>query len=235
MNSKNSQIRAHARYLLDDNIFGKDWLKGALVHILIDVVTVLFSVALFSLTSMVIVPVLLAGAWVSQSTILINVIPAVLYFIDLIISCIIVGPVGVGTATVYIDLVRGEGRVKIGKFFYGFRNLLSNFLLGAMYILQVALWSLFFVIPGIYVAYSYALVFHVKRDNPNYNWKQCFDESERLMNGRRLKLFTLQISHIGWFIVGVAFVFIGTFWAEPYLHTSTAIFYEEAKASRGSK
>ena len=82
------------------------------------------------------------------------------------------------------------------------------------------------------MAYTYALVFHVKADHPEYSWKYCFDESERLMEGRRFKLFKLQISHIGWFIVGTAFVIIGSFWAEPYLQTSTAIFYEEAKASR---
>ena len=101
-----------------------------------------------------------------------------------------------------------------------------------MYALQVFLWTLFFVVPGVYVAYSYALVFHIKKDNPDFRWKQCFDESERLMEGNRWRLFKLQVSHLGWIIAGLAFVLVGAAWALPYLQTSTAIFYEDVKAEK---
>ena len=231
MNIKNSQIRAHARHLLDDNVFGKDWVKAALTHILIDAIIALISKLLFLGTYLT----LIVLAFSSIHSLALRII---LFFFLILIPLVVIygliGPVSVGTASVYIDLVRGE-KVRIRNFFYGFKHFFSNAVLGAMYILQVALWSLLFVVPGIYVAYSYALVFHIKRDNPTYNWKQCFDESERLMDGNRWKLFTLQISHLGWFIVGTAFVFIGTFWAEPYLHTSTAIFYEEIKSIKSSR
>ena len=41
--NKNSQIRAYARHLLDDNILGKDWLRGVLV-ILVMAITEFFIV-----------------------------------------------------------------------------------------------------------------------------------------------------------------------------------------------
>ena len=144
-------------------------------------------------------------------------------------------PFKVGVAAVYTDLVRTGEKVKIGKMFYGFKNFVSNVLLGVMYTIQIVVWSIFFIVPGIYVAYSYALVFYVKRDHPDFRWKQCFDESERLMDGNRWNLFKLQMGHIGYFIIGLAFVGIGAFWAAPYLNTSTAIFYENLRLEKGER
>ena len=231
MNRKNSQIRAHARHLLDDNIFGKDWLKGALTHLLIVLVTISLAGILYNILARMIVRALFI-AILERSQVFLFIARFLYTFMVPIILCAIWGPVSVGKAAVYIDLVRGNGNVKIAKFFYGFKNFFSNTLLAIMYVLQVTLWSFFFIVPGIYVAYSYALAFHVKRDHPEYRWKQCFDESERLMEGNRWNLFKLQISHIGWFIMAAAFILIGEFWAIPYLETSTAIFYEEIRNER---
>lgn len=231
MNISNSQIRARARYLLDDNIFGKDWLKSTLVSLLTFAVIGLTGGVLFFLSNTYINPIIeqLVG---DKSVILKYGLPLILDLIEILLLCLLIGPVSVGMASVHLDLVRGEGRVQIHKFFYGFKDFVSNFVLGCMYVLQVFIWGLIFIIPGIYVSYSYALVFHIRKDHPEYRWKQCFDESERIMEGKRWDLFKLQMSHIGWLVVGIVFVFVGAFWAVPYLQTSTAIFYEQAKRSK---
>ena len=234
MNMKNSQIRARSRHLLDDNIFGKDWLKGAFVFMLMSLISTMLSELLNGLALSVSTLLLTLTADL-ESKILGYLILGLVYGAAAIIFFGIAGPLNVGVAAVYVDFVRRDQKISIGKFFYGFRNFAANIILGIMYTLQIALWSLFFVIPGIYIAYSYALVFHVKRDHPDYRWKQCFDESERLMEGNRWRLFKLQFGHIGWFIIGLAFVGIGAFWAYPYLETSMAIFYEEVRFERGKK
>ena len=59
MNSKNSQIRVQARYLLDDNIFGKDWTKAAFVHILVDVIFGLIGGGLFTALNSSVIPYLM--------------------------------------------------------------------------------------------------------------------------------------------------------------------------------
>lgn len=230
MINKNSQIRAKARYLLDDNIFGKDWMKAAFLHIFIDLFIVGVGALLFHLAIKLAHP--LMALVQDKSVVLYNGIPILFVFIALLLTCAVIGPFNVGFATVYTDLARNGGVVRAGKFFSGFKCFVSNFVIGIMYTLQITLWTLFFIVPGVYMAYSYALAFHVKSDNPDFRWKQCFDESERLMEGNRWRLFKLQISHIGWFFVGLSFVGIGAYWAEPYLYTSTAVFYEEAKAAR---
>ena len=234
MNIKNSQIRAHARHLLDDNIFGKDWLRGVLVVILMAATNFFIYELLLTIAGVITAALLLAAAAL-ESVVLEYIILVFVYAVAMLLAFGITGPLNVGIATVYTDLVRNGENVRIGKFFCGFKNFFSNAILAIMYNLIVVLWSVFFIIPGIYVAYSYALAFHVRADHPEYRWKQCLDESERLMEGNRWKLFKLQFSHIGWFIIGLAFAGIGTFWAVPYLETSTAILYEEAKLEKSYK
>lgn len=231
MNYKNKQIRAQARLLLDDNIFGKDWMKSAFIHILMFIILMSTGGVLYQLSNTVLQPFLM-DLFGDRSVILFYGIPVILEFFEMLLLNILIGPVSVGLASVHLDLVRGDGTVKISKFLYGFKSFFENFILGFMYTLQVALWSVFLIIPGIYFAYSYALIYHVKKDHPEYRWKQCFDESERLMEGHRWELFKLQMGHIGWLLAGLAFVLIGAFWALPYLQTSTAIFYEDLKHSK---
>lgn len=156
----------------------------------------------------------------------------------LLVTLVLMGVSGVlsaGLASVHLDLVRGDGHLRIKKFFESFNSFVDNFLLGFMYLLNVALWSCLFIIPGIYVSFSYALIFHVKKDHPEYRWQQCFDESERLMEGNRWRLFKLYISFIGWELLGaLAFFGLGSLWVTPYINTSVAVFYEEAKNSKNS-
>lgn len=231
MTTKNSQIRAEARYLLDDNVLGKDWIKAALIHFFSDLLIILVGISLLTFANTTVVPFLLT-LFIDTNPVLEIGITLFVELLNLALLNILIGPVSVGLAAIYTDLVRGEGKIKISKFFLGFRNFFGNFIVGMFYLLQVAVWSIFFFIPGIYVAYTYAMVFHVRRDHPEYRWKDCFDESERLMTGHRLDLFKLQISHLGWHILGLAFMGIGTFWASAYSETSTAIFYEELLEER---
>lgn len=230
MKLKNKEVRALARHLLDDNIFGKDWIKGAVMSFLLSSVVCLLANLLFSMS--------MSGILLSSyfSSVVVRILlTLVSLLIPTVLVYALVGPISVGVAAVFVDLVRNGERIRVRKFFYGFKNFFENAILGIMYILQIFLWSLAFVIPGIYVAYSYALVFHIKKDHPEYRWKQCFDESERLMEGNRFKLFTLQVSHMGWFILALAFLFVGAYWTVPYLNASTAIFYEEVRIEKSAR
>ena len=59
MTTKNSQIRAEARYLLDDNILGKDWIKAALIHFFSDLLIILVGISLLTFANTTVVPFLL--------------------------------------------------------------------------------------------------------------------------------------------------------------------------------
>ncbi len=237
MNITNKQIRAKARHLLDENIFGKNWLKSILLTFMMDGIIMFTGGLLFTLSNALLIPVLMS--WIESilpgSKILIYIIPAIIDILEIMVLNIFIGPLSVGLSSVHLDLVRNDGDISIKRFFDGFKDFVNNFLLGFMYVLHTTLWTLLFIIPGIYVSYSYAMIFHVKKDHPDYLWQQCFDESERLMSGNRWRLFKLQMSFIGWSILGaLAFCGLGSLWVTPYQTVSTAVFYEEIKKAKDS-
>ena len=92
-----------------------------------------------------------------------------------------------------------------------------------------------FVIPGIIKSCSYALTFYIRADNPSLSATEAITESRRMMDGYKMKYFMLQLSFIGWIIVGALCLGVGTLWVAAYMQTATAVFYEEVKASKCQK
>lgn len=143
-----------------------------------------------------------------------------------IATIVISGPFMLGLAGCFLAIVR-NGSVKVENLFDGFKNdFLQSFLLGLMTSIFTFLWSLLFIIPGIVKAYAYSMAWYIKHDNPTYDWKQCMDESQRLMMGKKWNLFCLDLSFIGWIIVSALICGIGVLWVEPYMQAARASFYE---------
>ncbi len=82
--------------------------------------------------------------------------------------------------------------------FEGFSFFGKAFLLQLLIWVKTFLWSLLFVIPGIIAYYRYSQAFYILADNPDYSVTQCVEESKRLMQGNKGKLFCLELSFIGW-------------------------------------
>ena len=142
---------------------------------------------------------------------------------------IIYGPLTFGLATIMLSLARGKGSVDLLDLFKGFTDggFVRLMLLGILETVFIALWTLLFVIPGIVKTYSYSMSFYLSVDHPDWDWKQCIDESRRIMDGNKMKLFVLDLSFIGWYIVGMLACGIGVLWVYPYHMAARAEFYQE--------
>ena len=137
------------------------------------------------------------------------------------------GPLQMGQNLAHLKLVRGRGPVEVGDVFGGFRNgYLNNVLLTFMRSLFIFLWSLLFIIPGIVKTYAWSMAFFVRLDHPDWNWKQCLDESDRLTKGHKGELFVLELSFLGWYIVGALCCGVGTYWVVAYHQCTLANAYE---------
>lgn len=144
-----------------------------------------------------------------------------------IAALIISGPLQYGTCYVFLKLARTGTPIDISDIFEGFQSDFSgNFLIGLMTGIFTFLWSLLFIIPGIIKAYSYSMAYYVKADHPDYDWNACIKESMRITNGHKWDLFVLDLSFIGWTLVGMCLCGIGILWVEPYVQTTRANFYE---------
>ena len=141
---------------------------------------------------------------------------------------LVTGPLYVGLHLAFLKLVRREDEMKIGSLFDGCNNFGSNMMLGVMYTVYITLWSLLFIIPGIIKSYSYSLIYYIKADHPEYGWRECLDESEKMMQGNKWRLFCLNFSFIGWIIL--SFLVIPLVFTLPYFLTSYAVHFRFAVA-----
>ena len=68
--------------------------------------------------------------------------------------------------------------------FFGFKEGLANrILLSILKTIFIFLWSILFIIPGIVKTYSYSLAEYISLQNKDLTWKECLNESRRLMDG----------------------------------------------------
>lgn len=74
-------------------------------------------------------------------------------------------------------------------------------------------------------SYYYQLTFIVAADDNSLTSAEAIDRSEKLMTGKRAKLFWLELSFIGWAILTSFTLGIGYFWLIPYMLFATFSFY----------
>ena len=140
-------------------------------------------------------------------------------------SLLISGPLSVGVAGAFLYVMRTGEKAKTEDMFAGFKDFGKNFVLGLLISLFTVLWSLLFIVPGIIKGLSYSMAYYIKNDHPEYDWKQCIEESKKMTYGHKGQLFCLYLSFIGWYFLGALCLGIGTLWVTPYVSASTAEFY----------
>lgn len=120
-----------------------------------------------------------------------------------------------GTPYAVADLFSQFDRFSVG--------FLQSFLRG----LYVVLWSLLLLIPGIIKNFSYAMTPFILADHPELKASEAIRRSMDLMQGHKMELFLLELSFIGWDILNIFTLGIGSFWLNPYKNAAVAAFYRE--------
>lgn len=75
-------------------------------------------------------------------------------------------------------------------------------------------------------SYYYLLAPIIVAEHPELSAKEAVEESEKLMNENRAKLFWLQLSFIGWSILCAFTLGIGYLWLVPYIQFASIAFYK---------
>ena len=105
----------------------------------------------------------------------------------------------------------------------GFALLWKLFLLNLLKSLFTFLWALLLVVPGIIAAYRYRLAIYLLLEHPDRRVMDCIRESKRLMDGRKMELFVLDLSFLGWWLLTII-PFTGVY-VIPYMETTYAGYY----------
>ena len=160
-----------------------------------------------------------------------NAVVAVLAGIPAVVASILLGgPFSYALARMYDKVAKGE-KIKIPEIFIGFKeNYGGTVMLAFMQSLFLFLWTMLFIIPGIIKSYAYSMAYFIRQDSKGEKqWRACIDESIEMMRGYKGKLFLLDLSFIGWYIVGFLCLGVGVLWVSTYHKEARAQFYEELK------
>ena len=152
----------------------------------------------------------------------ISLIPYVSSIAALLVSL----PLAYGFTIMLLNVVRGSDVQldTMGEGFKDYGRILGTMLLSSVY---QFLWALLLIVPGIIKGYSYALTPYLLKDHPELKFNAAIEESMRLMSGNKMRLFLLDLSFIGWFLLGLITFGIAFLWITPYWNTARAAFYED--------
>lgn len=145
-----------------------------------------------------------------------------------LIGLLIIGPIIIGIASIYLGLARGRiQKVDLAGIGYGFEggSFVRCFLLYLLQGLYLLLWYFVFVIPAIVKSYSYRLAHYIAIERPDLSPNECITESRRLMNGHKMQAFLLDLSFLGWLILGYLACCVGVLFVIPYMESARANFY----------
>ena len=161
----------------------------------------------------------------------------ILFLITLIIgliSCIpLVGTILAPAFTlsmviIYLNLTYGK-KPEIGDAFSGCRSVVAAWALMFLTALYTLLWSLLFYIPGIIKAYSYSMAPYILAENPELTARQALNLSKEITYGHKMELFVLDLSFIGWCLLGAITFGLAFIYVAPYMNATKANFYNAIK------
>ena len=129
---------------------------------------------------------------------------------------------------IYLSLTAGKIPT-VGDVFNGFAIFGKAWWLSFITSLFTMLWTLLLFIPGIIKGISYSMAPYVLAENPEMTARQALNESKWITNGSKMDLFVLDLSFLGWILLGIASFGIAFIYIGPYISATRANAYLSIK------
>ena len=157
-------------------------------------------------------------------------IPGTTIIIASSIISVLATPVMVGYVNAFSKLYYQSDRALLSNMssitFNGYFRSLAAMLLVS---LVVSLLTLLLIIPGVIASMAFYLTPYILKDNPELSVLDTLRLSRKMMQGHKMELFCLQLSFIGWGLLNLLTLGIGTLWLLPYMTTTMAAFYQDLR------
>lgn len=163
-------------------------------------------------------------------TLVIGLLCLVAAIVPIVGSIIISAVLGVALCGIYLNMTKGV-KPQVADLFTKFDQLLPATVATVLVAVFTALWSLLLLIPGIIKSLSYSMTSYILADNPGIGGLEAINRSKAMMNGHKMELFILQLSFIGWHILGGITFGIAYIWILPYMSATVANFYNAIKTT----
>lgn len=163
------------------------------------------------------------GEWIDYSEYLIIIIAVVILVIAF--RVLIGYALEIGSRKFFVQ----SAQYKNDKGCYNFAFDTGNFkgIISTMFLRDIYnfLWTLLLIIPGIIKSYSYRMVPYILADNPNFGADNAITLSRKMMDGNKFALFVLELSFLGWFLLGLLAFGVGILFVNPYVYATEAQLY----------
>lgn len=110
-------------------------------------------------------------------------------------------------------------------------RILPVFINWLLSIIFICLWSLLLIVPGIVKGLAYSQARYIVKDlvdsGQEVGATEAITKSRQLMNGHKWEYFLLNLSFIGWIILGCLSLGIGFLWISPYIQVTKAKYYRK--------
>ena len=144
------------------------------------------------------------------------------------LAMILIFPLSVGFIRFLINSTKDKHRFEdlVSVFDKNYKYLVVSGLLTKLYIY---FWSLLFIIPGIIKTYEYRMIPYILSENPDIGFTKAKDLSRKMTYGNKWKIFILDISFIGWYILGFMCCVVGVIFVKPYVVATKTELYLKLK------
>lgn len=159
------------------------------------------------------------------------IITAILQAVPVIgglISFVISGPLTLGIIGFYIAISRNTD-ANVENIFSGFNNFKNAFIVQLIVTLCVIGGFILLIVPGFIIALKYSQCFFILHDNPKMEASDVMKESNRIMEGNKMKLFMLGLKFFLYSLLCILTLGIGFLWLYPIAMVTQAKFYDDIK------
>lgn len=153
----------------------------------------------------------------------------VVLIIDLLLTIFLWNPIEVGCQKFYLGCKKEKGSLRdLG---FAFKNGYGH--VGLVMLCRTiftGLWFLLLIIPGIVKSYEYMMIPYILADDPTISRKDAFAKSKTMMQGNKWNAFVLDLSFLGWLILGgLTLGILNIFFVDPYMYFTHAELYHALK------
>lgn len=154
-----------------------------------------------------------------------GIVLLVFWVVIALLDIFLLNPLQVGVQRFMVRSV--DDRANISEITYAFDHHYKNVVRTVFEKeLRIVLWSLLFIIPGIYKKYEYYMVNYILSERPDMPYKEALDLSRRMMDGEKWNTFVLELSFILWSLLSaITCGIVEIFYVRPYKELTKAALY----------
>lgn len=190
--------------------WAKEKIKGNLWNIIIGLLITIAISIMFSMGYVIIQRIFGPGNFIT-------------YIVEIITDILLI-PISVGLYSYIIEFIKNDN-FNQNLIFEPYERTLNVIGASLLVSLLVMVGCICFIIPGIYLAFSYAMVPYLLATRKDLTITETLELSRKMMDGHKFDYFVLSISFIGWAILVPFTLGILMIWLYPYIMTATTKFF----------